>query len=63
MKRCSIKVLLVAYVLYDYKYEGELSQKEVNLIIKTKYKDNLWEALDDGFIYDIDSEIVEEVLL
>jgi len=62
MKTFDIKVTVVAEVEYQFKYDGELSQEEVNYIIKTKYHGNVWKALKDDFISDIDCEIVEEVL-
>ena len=47
---------------YGFKYDGDLSENEVTEVIRTKYYGNIWLALRDGFIQDIDWEEVEEVL-
>ena len=62
MKRMSIKVIVQATVDYDFKYSGSLTEEEVAEIIKSRYSGNLWLALNDEFIDDIDCEIVDEVL-
>ena len=62
MRTFDIKVTVVAEVVYQFKYDGELEQEEVNQIIKTKYHGNVWKALRDDLISDVDCEIVEEVL-
>ena len=62
MQRMTINVTVTATVDYDFKYTGNLSENEVAEIIRTKYSGNIWLALRDDFIEDIDSEIVDEVL-
>ena len=62
MKRMTVNVTVTATIDYDFKYRGKLSENEVAEIIRTKYSGNIWLALRDGFIEDIDSEIVDEVL-
>ena len=62
MKRMSIKVTVNASVDYDFKYSGSLSEEEVAEVINSRYSGNIWLALRDDFIDDIDCEIVDEVL-
>ena len=62
MKSMSIKVTVNASVDYDFKYSGSLTEEEVAEIIKSRYGGNIWLALRDEFIDDIDCEIVDEVL-
>ena len=57
-----INVIVKSSIDYDFKYNGDLSESEVIDIIKTKYRGNLWRALKDNFIADIDSEVVDEIL-
>ena len=62
MQRMSIKVTITATVDYDFKYSGSLAEEEVAEVIKSRYSGNIWLALRDDFIDDIDCEIVDEVL-
>ena len=62
MKRMSIKVTVNASVDYDFKYSGSLTEEEVAEVINSRYSGNIWLALRDEFIDDIDCEIVDEVL-
>jgi len=62
MNRMSIQVTVKATVDYDFKYSGSLTEEEVAEIINSKYSGNVWMALMDNFIDDIDCEIVDEVL-
>jgi len=62
MKAMTVNLTIQATVDYDFKYEGDLTENEVAEVIRTKYHGNIWLALRDDFIQDIDSEIVDEVL-
>ena len=62
MKVFDINVAVKAIVNYQYKYDGELLEHQIENILKAKYKGNLWLALKDDFIQDIDCEIVENIL-
>ena len=62
MQRMTVNVTVTATIDYDFKYTGKLSENEVAEVIRTKYSGNIWLALRDGFIEDIDSEIVDKVL-
>ena len=61
-KRMGITVAIEATVDYEFRYSGPLTEDAVAEVIRTKYKSNLWAAYMDGFINDIDCEIVNEVL-
>ena len=58
----NITVDVKAKIEYQYKYTGDLEEKEVNKIIEEKYHGNLWIALKDGLISDIDYEEPQEIL-
>jgi len=62
MQRMSVNLTVTATVDYDFKYTGDLTENEVANVIKNKYHGNIWLALRDDFIEDIDCEIVDEVL-
>ncbi len=62
MKDMTVSLTINATVNYGFKYDGDLSENEVTEVIRTKYYGNIWLALRDGFIQDIDWEEVEEVL-
>ena len=62
MERMTVNLTVKATIDYDFKYSGKLSENEVAKVIRTKYSGNIWLALRDDFIQDIDSEIVDEVL-
>ena len=62
MQRMTVNVTVQATIDYDFKYTGDLTENEVANIIRNKYHGNIWLALRAGFIEDIDSEIVDEIL-
>lgn len=62
MQRMTVNLTVQATVDYDFKYTGDLTENEVANVIRNKYHGNIWLALRDDFIEDIDCEIVDEVL-
>ena len=62
MKEMTASLTVQAKINYGFKYNGELTEKEVIEVIKNKYNGNIWLAMKDEFIEDIDFEEVEEVL-
>ena len=62
MKVMTVNLTIQATVDYGFKYNGNLTENEVAEVIRTKYHGNIWLALRDDFIADIDWEEVDEVL-
>ena len=62
MQVMTVNLTIQATVDYDFKYNGALTENEVAEIIRNKYYGNIWLALRDDFIQDIDWEEVDEVL-
>ena len=62
MKDMTVNLTINATVDYGFKYKGDLTENEVSEVIRTKYHGNIWLALRDDFIADIDWEEVDEVL-
>ncbi len=62
MQRFSIEVEVEAKIIYDFRYDGSFSEDKVKEVLQSRFNNNLWNALDDNFIQDIDSEIVETIL-
>ena len=60
--RMSIELESIAIVDYVFRYEGSLLEKEVNLVLREKYNGNIWLALKEKFISDIDSEVIKNIL-
>jgi len=62
MKEMTVCLTITATVNYGYRYDGDLTENEVNEVINTKYHGNIWLAMRDEFIDDINYEEVDDVL-